>query len=85
MERPPSSVPRLWNTLPLVDQDYETSSLQRTMIMEHAPLEWTKVMERSPSSGQRLCNVLPREDHHYGIPSLALTKVMECLPLSGPR
>ena len=85
MEHPPSSGPKLWNILPQVYQCYGRSSLQRTMIIEHAPLEWTKVMERSHLSGSRLCNALPQEDHHYGMPSLKKTNIMECPPLSAPR
>ena len=54
MERPPSSGPRLWNTLPPVDQDYGMPSLQ-----------WNKIMECPPSSGPRLWNDLPpvEQDH----------------------
>ena len=59
MECPPSSGPRLWNTLPPVDQDYKTTSRL-----------WTKIMEHPPSSGPRLWNAHPPVDQDYGTPTL---------------
>ena len=92
MEGQTSTGPRLWNTLPQVDQDYGIPSLKWTKIWNTFPrvdqeygapsLKRTNIMERPPSSGPRLWK-----------PSLEWTKIWNALPQvyqehtpsSGPR
>ena len=52
--------------------------------MEHAPLEWTKIMQCPPWRGPPLWNTFPRVDQGYGMSSLEWTKMME-YPHGGPQ